>query len=226
LACRDTAVGYGREMQGLKLARWWFAVNALVVVVGVVVQIAVTAGFAGGVFSSPAARVANLFCFFTIDSNLLVGFTSAAFALGLTRPGTSLQVLRLDALVGIAVTGIVFQVALSGLSDLSGWGAFADTMLHKVSPILCVLGWLLFGPRGLLSWRVVWWSLLFPFGWLVFTLVRGAIIDYYPYPFVDVTALGYGQVTVNCLLVGVLFTGLAAVALLFDRATVRSATTE
>jgi len=213
-------------MQGSKIARWWLAVNAVVVLVGIGVQIAVTAGFDGGRFSSPAARVANLFCFFTIDSNLLVGFTSAAFALGLSRPRTLFQVLRLDALVGIAVTGIVFQVALAGLNDLSGWGAFADTMLHKVSPILCVLGWLLFGPRALLSWRVVWWSLVFPLGWLVFTLIRGAIIDYYPYPFVDVTVLGYGQVTVNCLLVGVLFTGLAAVALLFDRATVRSATTE
>jgi hypothetical protein len=210
-------------MLGLKVARSWFAVNVLVVVAGLAVQVSVTAGATGGRFSSPAARVANLFCFFTIDSNLLVAFTSAAFALGLARPRTLFQVLRLDALVGIAVTGVVFQVALSGLNDLSGWGAFADNMLHKVSPILCVLGWLLFGPRGLLGWRVVWWSLLFPLGWLVFTLIRGAIIDFYPYPFVDVTALGYGQVAVNCVLVGILFTGLAMVALLFDRASARPA---
>jgi hypothetical protein len=30
--------------------------------------------------------------------------------------------------------------------------------------------------------------------WLVYTLFRGEIVDWYPYPFVDVSALGYGGV--------------------------------
>lgn len=53
--------------------------------------------------------------------------------------------------------------------------------------MLCVVGWLLFGPRGRTVMAHVWLALLFPVGWLVFALVRGPLVGgYYPYPFLDV----------------------------------------
>jgi hypothetical protein len=52
---------------------------------------------------------------------------------------------------------------------------------------------------------------------LAFTLVRGAAIDWYPYPFVDVVAHGYARVAINCLVVAVLFVGLGFGALALDR---------
>lgn len=51
-------------------ARVWFSVTAAVVVVALALQIPITAGAVGGAFSTPAARVANLFSFFTILTNL------------------------------------------------------------------------------------------------------------------------------------------------------------
>ncbi|MEV4057438.1 Pr6Pr family membrane protein [Amycolatopsis sp. NPDC049688] len=196
-------------MRSEKLTRAWFAVTALVALTGLGTQVAATASAADG-------RVANLLCFFTIDSNLLVTLTSALVALGVAR-GRLFTVLWLDALVGIIVTGIVYQVALAGLYELHGLSLFADTMLHKVTPILFVLAWLLAAPRGVLSRRTVWWSLLYPLAWLAFTLPRGAITGFYPYPFVDAGALGYGQVTLNCVFIGLFFTALAAGAFLYDR---------
>jgi hypothetical protein len=50
----------------------------------------------------------------------------------------------------------------------------------------------------------------------VFTLIRGAIAHWYPYPFIDVTQLGYGGVAVNCLWVALLMLGLAAGATVLD----------
>jgi hypothetical protein len=205
-------------MFGPKAAHAWFAATALVALVGLVVQISVTAGANGGRFTSPASRVGNLFCFFTIDSNLLVGVTSLLLALNLSHPSALFRVLRLDGVVGIIVTGVVFQVALANLHHLTGSALVADTLLHKVSPILCVLGWLVFGPRGTLTAKIAGWSLVFPLAWLATTLIRGAIINYYPYPFVDAGTLGYGRVSLNCVLVGVLFTALAFGALGLDRA--------
>jgi hypothetical protein len=196
-------------MRSEKLTRAWFAVTAVVALAGLVTQVAATA-------SAPDGRVANLLCFFTIDSNLLVTITSALVALGAAR-GRLFTVLWLDALVGIIVTGIVYQVALAGLYELHGLSLFADTMLHKVTPILFVLGWLLAAPRGVLGWRTVWWSLLYPLAWLAFTLPRGAITGFYPYPFVDAGTLGYGQVALNCVFIGLFFTALAAGAYLYDR---------
>ncbi|MEV4145349.1 Pr6Pr family membrane protein [Amycolatopsis sp. NPDC049691] len=196
-------------MRSEMLTRAWFAVTAVVALTGLVSQVVATA-------TDPGGRVANLLCFFTIDSNLLVAITSALVALGLAR-GRLFTVLWLDALVGIIVTGIVYQVALAGLYELHGLSLFSDTMLHKVTPILFVLGWLLAAPRGVLTWATVGWSLLYPLAWLAFTLPRGAVTGFYPYPFVDAGALGYGQVALNCVFIGLFFTALAAGAFLYDR---------
>src|SRR5437763_2653861 len=127
-------------MRSEKLTRAWFAVTAVVALTGLVTQVIATA-------NAPDGRVANLFCFFTIDSNLLVTATSALVALGVAR-GRLFAVLWLDALVGIIVTGIVYQVALAGLYYLHGLSLFSDTMLHKLTPILFVLRRLLVGPPG------------------------------------------------------------------------------
>ncbi|WP_409490515.1 Pr6Pr family membrane protein [Amycolatopsis sp. cmx-11-12] len=204
-------------MQASKIARAWFGATALVVIAGLAAQIPVSAGTTGGTFQTPAGRVANLLAFFTIDSNILVGIGCLLLAVGAAGRSRIFGVLRLAGLVGITVTGVVFQVALADLYELHGWAVFADTMLHKVSPLMCVAGWLLFGPRGQLSWRVLSWSLLYPLGWLAVTLVRGALIGFYPYPFVDPGINGYGTVAFNCVLIGVLFIGLAAAAVGFDR---------
>jgi hypothetical protein len=94
-------------------------------------------------------------------------------------------------------------------------------MLHTAVPLLGVLGWLLFGPRGLISWRTVALAFVFPVGWVVFTMIRGAAIHWYPYPFINVDDLGYARVAVSVVMVAVIFLGLAAAALAFDRAMVR-----
>ena len=206
------------------VGRLWHAASALVVLVALVIQIPITAANTAGVFDTPAARVANLFTFFTILTNILVGTTAAVLAVAPDRRTTLLSVLRLDAVLGIAVTGVIFHTVLADLYDLSGAEAFADLLFHTVSPILAVAGWVLFGPRGMIDRRVVAISMLYPLLWLAFTLVRGAVIGWYPYPFVDVGRFGYGQVALNCLVVTVLFLVLAAAALGLDRVLTSRAT--
>lgn len=72
----------------------------------------------------------------------------------------------------------------------------ADFILHTASPILCVVGWLVLGPCGHLTRRVVLLGVIAPVCWLVYTLIRGALVqdrfgvDYYPYPFLNVAEHG------------------------------------
>ncbi len=197
--------------------RVWCAVNALVVVVALAIQIPITAAAAGGEFDTPAARVANLFTFFTVLTNVLVAGTSTALAVAPHSRSRLLAVLRLDAVLGIAVTAAVYHGVLAGLVERRGAEEVANQLFHTASPALALLGWALFGPRGLVDRRVVALSLVYPVVWLVLTLARGALIGWYPYPFVDVAALGYPQVALNCLLVTLLFLVLAAAALRLDR---------
>lgn len=203
-------------------ARCWFALNALVVVVALAIQIPITAGKVGGFFDTPAARVGNLFTFFTILSNILVAVVCVAMVRR-RSDSTLFAVAWLDALLAITVTGIVYNTVLAGLYDLRGAEYLADRLFHLVSPLLFVAGWALFGPRGLVRPRVVGLALVYPLVWLAFTLVRGAVIGWYPYPFVDVIKEGYGQVAVNSVLITALFLVLAAIASGIDRLTRRPA---
>ena len=204
-------------------ARVWFAVGAAVVVVALAIQIPITAAHGGGFFTTPAARVGNLFTFFTILSNLLVGVPNVVFAVRPRAGSTLLRVARFDAVVAITITGVVYHLLLARLYHLSGAEEVANQLFHTVSPLLTVAGWLLFGPRGLIDRPVVALAVLYPLAWLAFTLVRGAVIGWYPYPFVDVGALGYGRVALNCAGITLLFLALAAAYAGIDRALARRA---
>jgi hypothetical protein len=204
--------------------RAWFGLTALAVVVGIIVQVAVAAGAKPPVrFDSATARAFNVFVFFTIQSNLIVGGTSMLLALDPRRTSTVFSTFRLIGVVAIAITGIVFHAVIASTLDLESWPLVADRLLHLVVPVMGVLGWLMFGPRGLTSRRVMWLSLLFPVLWLIFTLLRGAIIDWYPYHFIDVVHLGYGRTIVNCVWVAVLTLAVAAGATAVDRRLTRRA---
>jgi hypothetical protein len=205
------------------IARAWFAVTAVVVLTGIVVQLFVTAGVEDGHFRSLEGRLFNVFCFFTIQSNIILSVTSALLALRQDRRSLLFRVLRLDGVLCIAVTFMVFHVLLADLHELHGGAAVADFLLHTASPVLGVAGWLLFGPHGLVSRQVVAYALVFPLAWLAFTLVRGPIVDFYPYPFVDVPALGYVRALLNCVGVLALFLLLAAATAALDRVLLRRA---
>jgi hypothetical protein len=205
-----------------KWARPWFGATALAVLVGIVIQAFVTANTAGR-FNPATARVLNLLAFFTIESNLIVGATSLLLALRPDRRSTLFRTFWLIGVVAIALTGIVYHVALRGLFDLDSWAQAADVILHTAVPILAVLGWLMFGPRGCTSPGIVRLTVLFPACYMAFTLVRGAFIHWYPYPFADVDALGYGRVITNSVWISLLFVGLGAGAHALDQRLSRQA---
>lgn len=205
-------------MRSASLARATFAVTALLVVVGVAISVSVA--YDGGseqVFDSALARMLNVFAFFTIQSNLIVGATCLLLALDPDRDSTLFRLFRLAGVIDIAITGIVYHVAIAGLHELDGKAAVSDQILHSIVPLVAVGGWLVFGPRGRATLADGLRAVLVPLAWLVFTMVRGAFIDWYPYEFMDVPEHGYLQVTLNLVLVALLFVGLALGAVAVDR---------
>lgn len=205
-----------------RMARAWFVLTAAAAVVALAMQIPISAADVDGDFDTPAARVANLFTLFTVLTNLVVAASCLQCAF---RPGlasTFWRTLRVDAVLGIVIVAVVYHTLLAGLDDLQGNEVIVNLLWHTVIPIATVLGWLVFGPRGGVDVRVVAWSVVYPLLWLAFTLVRGAVIDWYPYPFVRVSELGYAQVALNCLGITGLFLALAAALLGVDRLLTRS----
>jgi len=157
-------------------------------------------------------RLIRFFSYFTVLANILIAWVAWTIALARDDDSSSWRVLRLTSLVAITVTGLVHWFLLRPLLDLHGADYLADKLLHVAVPLVTLIGWLAFGPRGRVRGRDVLPSLVFPIAWLVYTLVRGAISGWYPYPFLDPDAEGYAAVTVVSLGIAVLFVALSALA--------------
>ena len=200
----------------LTRARGWHLATAVVATVAVLLQLVlVWQGNAVLDDVEPPAlgeRLVRFVGYFTILSNILVAVVTWTLALARDGDGTGWRVLRLTSLVGIAVTGVVHWFLLRPILDLSGADYLVDKLLHVVVPLLAVIGWVAFGPRGRVRRSDVLASLVFPIAWLAYTLVRGAATGFYPYPFLDVDERGYAAVALACLGVAVLFVALAGAA--------------
>jgi hypothetical protein len=163
----------------------------------------------------PAALWA-LLRFFTIISNLAVAviFTAIASGYGIRRATSLVAGLSL----AILLVGVVYALLLEGREHLTGTAIPANVLLHKVTPVLVPLWWLIFVPKGRLNGSAPLRWALFPSAYLPYALVRGTIEGRYPYPFLNVAKFGGLQVAINCLGIaaGFLIAGYALV--LLDRA--------
>ena len=78
-----------------------------------------------------------------------------------------------------------------------------------------VADWLLAPPNARIDPRRALWWVAYPAAWVVYVMVRGAIVENYPYPFLDPANGGYGSVAIYsvAILVGMLFVIWAIVAI-------------
>ncbi|MFC7489410.1 MULTISPECIES: Pr6Pr family membrane protein [unclassified Knoellia] len=208
-------------MDTQRQARTWHALTAVVTWAALILQVVLVLK-GGRVLDESVGpvplgtRLIRLVSYFTILSNLLVAITTTTLALGQAAYPRWWRVLRLNAVICIAVTGVVHFFLLRPLLDLSGADWAADKLLHMVVPLLAIIGWLAFGPRGRVDSSLLLPSLIFPIGWLVYTLVRGGVVDWYPYPFLDVGLHGYPSALLACAGVAVLLLALTWAAIRLD----------
>jgi hypothetical protein len=185
------------------LARVWHGTTFVVGLFALVAQLVLTIQGARVLVDvdppSLPERLIRLAGYFTIQSNVLVAITAFTLLRDPDRDGPVWRVVRVAALVGITITGIVHWFLLRPLLDLTGWSYACDKLLHVVVPLLAVVGWLLFGPRPRIAPRTWLLALVWPLAWLAYTLVRGAVTGFYPYPFLNVGELGGASVAVASL---------------------------
>ncbi|QNK03608.1 Pr6Pr family membrane protein [Dyella telluris] len=146
--------------------------------------------------------------YYTILTNLLIAAVLTAAALDtptavsrfLLRPGV-----QTAAAMSIVIVSAVYNLMLRQLWTPTGWVLVADVIVHDLMPPLYVLYWWLAVPKASLRWpQVIAWQ-SYPAGYFTYVLLRGAVNGWYPYPFLDVKALGYLQVVLDALGVLVAF---------------------
>jgi hypothetical protein len=156
--------------------------------------------------------------YFTILTNLLV---CLALTLPLAAPSTNVGrfFARSDVNAGVATSivfvGLAYHFLLRSLWHPQGLSLLADTLLHYVNPTVFLLYWWFAFPKGALRWSYPFIWGLYPTAYLVYALIRGAIIGNYPYGFIDPKAIGYERTMINGvgLLIAFFVLGLVLVAL-------------
>lgn len=162
----------------------------LLVVVALVVQLQSVA--------SQGKSLVNFLSFFTIQSNLLAAFvllSAGLTGLARRRPSSYFGFLRGAATLYMVMTGIIFMLLLAGLEQrLQVTIPWVNIVLHYIAPVWMLADWLLLPPREALRLRQAAWWLVFPLAYLAYSLIRGVLVGWYPYPFLDVAEVGWVQV--------------------------------
>ncbi|MEE2522302.1 Pr6Pr family membrane protein [Pseudarthrobacter sp. J75] len=179
---------------------------------------AIASQFAFNVQNIDDYRPLNFFSFFTIESNIIA---VAAFAIGgwYAWKGQSprwLEFLRGGATMYMTITGIVYSLLLSNV-QVDTAVPWINVVLHYTVPTVVVIDWLVDLPRRRISLKESLVFLAFPLLYLVYSLIRGPIADWYPYPFLDPRIDGYGNVAVMSVLIALVAFVLAVIMALSTR---------
>ena len=168
--------------------------------------------------------VIRYFSYFTIQTNILAAVVLSAFTLKrgpedwLVHP-----FVRSAVAVYIAVVGLVYVTVLRQLWQPEGWQLLADVVLHYVMPLAYLVFWCASVRKEGLRWYDPLLWLIYPAAYLVAILIRGKLSGFYPYPFIDVGALGYAAAALNACGVLLLFVVAGGVVVVAGRLMSRSA---
>ncbi|MFG6108240.1 Pr6Pr family membrane protein [Stenotrophomonas nematodicola] len=188
-------------------ARALAAITALTAIASLVLQYALLLQTVGATAGTGQALL-RLLGYFTILSNIGVAAVCLARLRGrgdgMAAPAASAAVA-----LYIGITGLVYVLVLRPLWHPQGAQWWADTGLHYAVPVLYLLGWVM-GPHGHLQARQLVWAMLFPALYLGWALLVGRWTGHYPYPFLDLAALGAATVARNALVVGLAFAAFGA----------------
>ncbi|OEO31626.1 hypothetical protein VW23_015460 [Devosia insulae DS-56] len=136
--------------------------------------------------------------FFTHLTNLWLLLTYAAVLSGWRWLGWFRRpVIMASAAAFITLVMLYYHFMLAPTLNMQGALAVATWLLHYVAPILYLVWWALFAPHGVLRFRHIGLMLLPGIGYVAWVLLRGAVVQEYPYDILDAGKFGYGGVAIG-----------------------------
>jgi hypothetical protein len=134
----------------------------------------------------------NFFSFFTNACNIFGDAVFLIVAFGIVRSPHGRDVARGAATLYLTIVGVVFSILLANLeSILIPW---VNAIVHYIMPIAVVVDWCIDPPSTTITRADVGRWLILPIVYLAYTMVRGAFVHWYPYPFMNADVLGYGVI--------------------------------
>lgn len=148
----------------------------------------VTDRLAHGVF-----RPTEYFAYVTIQSSLIAGvvFLIGAYRMwNWTKDSPTFSIARLSVTSFAVIVGVVYNlmlrdVAPDPLDAGYEWPVVPNEIVHVWAPILIVVDWLWSRRFIKIKFAELRWVFVYPIFWIAFTVVRGFLDGWWPYPFLD-----------------------------------------
>lgn len=155
-----------------------------------------------------SATIKSFLSYFTVTTNIIIAlcfttlwlFEDSPLGKFFAKPTTLTAIT-----VYIAVVSLVYNTILRGLIPLMGWAKVADELLHVVDPLIFIAFWIFYVDKSKLEYKDAKLWMIYPILYVVFVVIRGAIIGQYPYPFINAVNLGYPKAIVNAIVVLIIF---------------------
>ncbi len=163
------------------------------------------------------------FSYFTIESsmmNVVVLVVGGTIANRRQRDTELFASVRVAVLSYAVVTALVYNVLLRNLPGDGGFEPprWCNEVMHVWVPIFILVDWIFAQGRGTVPWNRLWLVVSYPLAWLAFTMTRGAITGWYPYPFLKPDGPGgVGGVLVYVLGIAAFILAIASAAIGFAR---------
>ncbi len=158
-------------------------------------------------------NIVNFFSFFTVQVNTLVVivFLLSAIFVALNK-SKKLDNLRSATTVLILMVGIGFALLLAGLEGVALTAVpWDNTVLHYIIPAAVLVDFIIDRPQTKQQFKKLLIWLAYPAVYVTYTLIRGAAVGWYPYPFLNPVNSSYAQVFVA--VAGLFALGIALFAL-------------
>jgi hypothetical protein len=168
--------------------------------------------------------VVNYLSFFTILTNLLVALVAT---LPLLMPHSAAgqfflrPSIQTATAVYITIVGVTYSLLLRRMWNPHGTQKIADVLLHDVVPVLYVAFWIFLVPKFTLRWSDAVRWLAYPIAYMLYTLARGFVSNWYPYYFIDVDTIGWSRALIHAAALLVAFFGLGLLFIAIGRWTAR-----
>ncbi len=161
----------------------------------------------------------NFISYFTIQSNIIVVcfFSYNIYCLLKNTTTRNLEIFRGAATLYIMVTGLVFYLLLSNKYDPTGLRKFADIIVHYFTPIATVAYTVFLADNSNFQYRDFLKFLIYPCIYLIYSLIRGFFLDFYPYFFLDPRIGGYDVVFIWIFIFAILFSSISLIFIHFNK---------
>lgn len=138
-------------------------------------------------------RPGEYFAYFSIVTALVAGGFLVATGLGLVRGKQDtkwVEISRLSLSVAMIVVGVVYHALLADApGDIRDgdyvWPVLPNEVIHTYGPILIAVDYLLSHKAFRIKLRAALWVAVFPLTWLMFSVVRGLVTNWWPYWFIN-----------------------------------------